>query len=105
MTNIIERKAQLVARRAELLDRTDEVERELESHVTKDWEDSATERESDEVLEQMGLSAQSEILKIDAALARIEAGDYGVCTKCGDDISAERLDLLPFTPFCRKCAG
>ncbi|MCB1419359.1 MAG: TraR/DksA C4-type zinc finger protein, partial [Notoacmeibacter sp.] len=42
--------------------------------------------------------------RIDAALDRIEAGTYGVCAKCGEDITEERLDLLPATPFCRNCA-
>ncbi|MDP1578101.1 MAG: TraR/DksA C4-type zinc finger protein, partial [Cypionkella sp.] len=69
-----------------------------------DWEDLATERESDEVLEGMGNAGLLEIRRIEAALARIEAGDYGICATCGQDIEPERLDVLPDTPFCRSCA-
>lgn len=104
MKTLQDRKTELEARRAELMLRINEVEQELESHDSKDWEDLATEREGDEVLEQMGLSASAEIIKIDAALRRVESGDYGVCVRCGAEISQKRLDMLPFTPFCRNCA-
>ena len=62
------------------------------------------ERESDEVLEDLGLSAQHEMRMIDAALRRVEDGEYGYCVKCGAQIAEERLDVLPATPFCRDCA-
>ena len=39
------------------------------------------------------------------ALARIGAGEYGACTRCGNDIAEARLDVLPWTPFCPACAG
>lgn len=104
MISTKDRKNQLMQRRAELVDRIDDVEDELESHDTKDWEDMATEREGDEVLEQQGLHATAEIAKIDAALKRVDAGEYGHCVKCGTEISQVRLDLLPWTPFCRACA-
>jgi DnaK suppressor protein len=41
--------------------------------------------------------------RIDAALARLEAGQYGRCTKCGDDISEARLRALPFAVRCIEC--
>lgn len=105
MTTIDDRRTQLETRRDELVARMRTVEQELASHSSKDWEDQATEQEDDEVLEAMGEAARAEIAKIDAALTRMEAGDYGFCTKCGTEISPERLDLLPFTPFCRNCAA
>ena len=36
----------------------------------------------------------------DEALRRLERGEYGKCVICGRDIPAERLDLVPETPFC-----
>ena len=104
MTTIDDRRTQLETRRDELVARMQTVEQELASHTSKDWEDQATEQEDDEVLEAMGEAARAEVAKIDAALSRMEAGEYGFCTKCGSEISSERLDLLPFTPFCRNCA-
>ena len=105
MTSIKNRKAALEARLADLQARMGAIEQELDSHQDKDWEEMATEREGDEVLEGMGLSAQAEVRAISAALGRIETGEYGFCVKCGDEIAAERLDLLPYAPLCQNCAA
>lgn len=104
MSALSERKQQLEARLDVLEARLGKIETELDSHQSKDWEELAIEREGDEVLEGLGLSGQQEIRMIKAALQRIEDGEFGSCTKCGKDISAERLDVLPYTPFCRDCA-
>jgi RNA polymerase-binding transcription factor DksA len=104
MTTTPEYKSKLLMRRAELVDRSEEVEAELDAHNSKDWEELAVERETDEVLESLGNNAAAEITRIDAALRRIEDGQFGFCVKCDDQISAERLELLPYTPFCRSCA-
>lgn len=105
MIAISQRKAQLETRLAELQARIDGIENELDSHNSPDWEELATQREGDEVLEDLGTAGQLEMRQIAAALQRIDEGDYGVCTKCGAEISEERLDLLPQTPFCRSCAA
>ena len=99
------RRAQLLARFADLEARLESIDSELDQHLSTDWEDLATEREGDEVLEGMGLSAQQEMRQIGAALERLDAGEYGVCVTCGDQISDARLDVLPYTPFCRNCAS
>jgi RNA polymerase-binding transcription factor DksA len=98
------RKAQLLARLHELDRRLHGIESELLSHQSRDWEDLATEREGDEVLNALGDDGRLEVRMIQAALARVRAGDYGYCTTCGTRISDDRLDLLPATPFCRTCA-
>lgn len=105
MTPVAQRQQQLLDRLAALQNRLSAVEAEMDSHEEKDWEELATEREGDEVLESIGLSGQAEIRQIEAALHRIETGDYGVCAKCGAEIAEQRLDLLPQTPFCSKCAN
>jgi DnaK suppressor protein len=43
------------------------------------------------------------IRRIDAALARLEAGEYGTCAECGGDITERRLEALPFATRCRSC--
>jgi DnaK suppressor protein len=43
------------------------------------------------------------IERIDAALARFEAGQYGRCVECGADISEARLRALPFAVRCLEC--
>lgn len=105
MTNIDARKQALMARLGELDTRLHEIEDELDNPMSKDWEEAAVEREGDEVLEQLGQSGQDEILRIRAALKRIRDGEYGICVRCGDDISPERLDVLPDTPLCKNCAA
>ena len=104
MKSVAERKAELLARQADLNARIAGIGEELDSHEAKDWEEMATEREADEVLEDLGQSAQAELRMIEAALARIGEDEYGYCVQCGDRIAEERLDLLPATPFCRNCA-
>jgi len=44
------------------------------------------------------------IRNIDNALARIDAGIYGICEHCGDDIDLVRLRALPFADRCVSCA-
>lgn len=104
MKSVAERKAELLGRQADLHRRIAGIGAELDSHEAKDWEEMATERETDEVLEDLGNSAQMELRTIDAALKRVEEDEYGYCVTCGAQISEERLDLLPATPFCRNCA-
>jgi RNA polymerase-binding transcription factor len=41
--------------------------------------------------------------KIDAAIARLEAGTFGVCDECSDPIGAERLRARPVTTLCIAC--
>lgn len=98
------RHQQLTTRRDELIRRLGAIEDELESHASPDWEEQATEREEDEMLEGMGNAGLQELRRIEAALARIADGSYGVCVRCGAEIAPERLDLLPETPFCAACA-
>lgn len=46
-----------------------------------------------------------DVAEIDAALERIEAGNYGRCQACGNPIRVARLRLLPATRYCVTCAG
>ena len=42
--------------------------------------------------------------EVAAALARIEQGTFGRCEECGREISKERLQAIPFTRLCIRCA-
>ncbi|QAA32042.1 TraR/DksA C4-type zinc finger protein [Clostridium manihotivorum] len=47
---------------------------------------------------------EKEILrKIDDGIKAIDEGKYGVCKRCGGEISKERLDFLPYAEYCIKC--
>ncbi len=80
----------LKKRRAELLGELSQIEDALDDPAPKDWEDAAAERQGDEVLEAMGAHDLTELRRIDAALARIADGSFGVCVRCGADIAAAR---------------
>jgi DnaK suppressor protein len=41
---------------------------------------------------------------IDSALERISDGDYGKCVQCEGQIAKARLNAIPYTPVCIKCA-
>jgi DnaK suppressor protein len=43
--------------------------------------------------------------QIAAALRRIDAGAFGYCVNCGDEIPAARLKCDPASPICVGCAG
>jgi DnaK suppressor protein len=43
--------------------------------------------------------------KLEAALARLESGRYGLCCQCGAALEAERLDADPSAVFCADCAA
>ncbi len=65
--------------------------------------DTATEtvdREIDYTLEE---SDGRLLTAIDEALARIEAGTYGVCVNCGAQIPPERLEAMPWATLCIEC--
>lgn len=105
MTTSQDRRRIMQERLDELEQRLHGIDAELESHQARDWEDMAIEREDEEVLEGLGASGQAEIRMIRAALARMDAGEYGFCARCGETIQPERLDVVPYTPLCRACAG
>jgi RNA polymerase-binding protein DksA len=51
------------------------------------------------VRNEQGLQSQ-----VQEALARIEAGTYGVCQRCGKQIPKARLDAIPYATYCIECA-
>ena len=98
MVAIETRKAQLEARLGELKARLYKIGDTLEQPVSERFAEQAVEREEEEVLEDLGAAGLQEIRMIEAALARIARGTYGVCVSCGEEIGEERLNVLPHTP-------
>ena len=43
------------------------------------------------------------IFKIQEALERLEAGEYGICEECGEEIGTARLQARPVTTLCIQC--
>jgi len=58
------------------------------------------ERERDLLL---SATARQQVEEIDAALARMADGTYGVCSSCGRRIPVARLEVVPWTSVCVEC--
>ena len=52
----------------------------------------------------MRQQAQARVETIRQALHKCAEGRYGICERCGEPIDPERLDILPATTMCIKCA-
>lgn len=46
---------------------------------------------------------EQHLAAVEAALARLEAGSYGTCVRCGRPIAAERLEAIPWAAHCIDC--
>jgi DnaK suppressor protein len=103
--NITERKQQITARIKELTAHMRKISDDLDQPLPADLEDQAIDLEDDEVLSGIGRANQQEVRLLNDALKRIADGSYGICLKCGDDISPARLDAVPYAVLCRTCAA
>jgi DnaK suppressor protein len=65
-----------------------------------DW--SIIDLSEDINLRQLSAHRQT-LLKIDEALRKLDEGTYGMCEDCGEEISEERLKILPFAIYCIDC--
>lgn len=43
------------------------------------------------------------LAQVDAALARLDEGAFGVCIRCGREIAPGRLEALPWAAHCIDC--
>ena len=48
---------------------------------------------------------RANIQRIEAALHRLDSGDYGYCAECGEEIAEGRLQADPAAAFCIRCAS
>ena len=51
----------------------------------------------------MSSNMVNNLKEVEEALDRIDKNEYGKCQHCGTEISAKRLDVLPFARFCVPC--
>ena len=97
----------LQALRNELTHRIEAIEADVhhkKEPVEKDFAEQVTQRENDDALMAIDEEAQQTVRLIDAALARIKTGDYGICSNCGIKIPDKRLAALPYVTTCVDCA-
>lgn len=52
-----------------------------------------------------GRRRRQKLVQIEAALRRIDEGEYGYCQECGEDIAVARLKVDPAVYLCIDCAS
>lgn len=99
----------LESRRSRIIDALRHTVREARAGNAVDDDEVQDEAERSEAdiqseLEFALLQMQSETLaRVEEALDRLGAGEFGRCTECGSEIPAARLKALPFAIRCRTC--
>jgi RNA polymerase-binding protein DksA len=99
-----EKKKELESLEVELGQRLENLNKDLSKSHSSDSGEQAVERENDEVVEKLRDETATELVQIKQALARIENDEYGICQSCGEQINPKRLDIMPYTTLCIKCA-
>ena len=87
----------------------DEVQRRIRigrtdrpKEVRDDLEHSDADIQGDIELSLLQMRAET-LTRINQALVRLDAGDYGTCAACTGEISDKRLRALPFAVRCQSC--
>jgi RNA polymerase-binding transcription factor DksA len=75
---------------------------DAEGQHPSDMASDVLEREIDRSIE---LDLVDQLGTIDAAVVRLADGTYGRCTVCAANIDADRLEALPWTPWCHAHAA
>jgi RNA polymerase-binding protein DksA len=94
----------LLAKRAQLVDRVGGTQATERREVAEGQNDNAQFWEVSDVRDDLDNQASSELNQVNQALARLDAGEYGECTSCGEPIAAARLKALPYATLCIQCA-
>lgn len=69
----------------------------------KDAVDMSLEDVNREIAFRLGERESQLVADIDQALLRIDEGSYGVCARCGEEISERRLEAMPTARYCAPC--
>jgi DnaK suppressor protein len=96
----------LLARRAEtlkLLERSADYGKQRLREDAEDLVDQATDSQAREVVYALSSAEGDMIKRIDGALQRLDAGEYGTCVSCGEPIQKRRLEAVPWATLCVAC--
>ena len=96
----------LIKKKEDIIDKISEVynqSKEVESGIAQDLVDKAESSYTKEFLLSLSDTERKQLFLIDEALKRIEKSDYNICQMCGKEISKKRLNVVPWTPYCRAC--
>ncbi len=68
-----------------------------------DFADRSAAANEEEISIQLKQTDAKLLRAIEDALQRVEAGTYGICTDCEEEISPARLKAVPWTKVCISC--
>jgi DnaK suppressor protein len=101
-------RAELQRRRRQILETTRRAAAELDAlrsaERDPEFEEGAQSEHEQYTLSRLGETQRRELVLIDAAIARVDAGEYGVCRDCETEIDPRRLAALPYALLCTECA-
>lgn len=101
-------RTELQRRRSVILETARRADAELDAlrsaERDPEFEEGAQTEHEAFTLSRLGETQRREIQQIDAAIQRIDAGEYGICRDCGQDIDPRRLAALPYAVLCTECA-
>ena len=95
----------LLRQKSALQERVDLIHDHARNPLDADSGEQAAQIGNVEVVSALESEAINELAEIKAALQRLEAGDYGICATCGEDIPTPRLIARPAATLCVHCAG
>ncbi len=99
--------------RRALVDKKDSLSKEMlknkdagqenSEEITQDIADKASSSYTKEFLFSLSDGERVLLQLIDQALVRVDEGNFGMCTNCGNPVPEKRLDAVPWTPYCVDC--
>jgi DnaK suppressor protein len=103
--DLVEIKKLLIEKTAELLNKTSNAQKNIDSDDTNvgDEIDIARQNSDKEIFFEITSSDKITLSAVNDALAKIEKGIYGTCESCGKEILIKRLKAIPWTRYCIKC--
>lgn len=99
-------KEELEKHRAQIIKNIDSTDKELEDLGEQELNDEAdyASASTDNMIDHAITDQQiKELKEIDAALAKIRDGSYGMCEMCEEEISIQRLEVKPHAKYCIAC--
>jgi RNA polymerase-binding transcription factor DksA len=94
----------LAARLTTIVERGEVQLRDLEASLDGAMRDHDTIQEDQDSLRALVNATRADVLAARRALERFADGSYGRCQRCGDEIAADRLDVVPTAERCTRCA-
>lgn len=77
--------------------------RELGQESVSDIGDISSNTYNRDVLLNLSENQRQKVRDIDAALDRIDKGEYGICLRCEEEIDPRRMAVRPFSRYCIDC--